>query len=94
VRGQRGAGVAEPGDGVDHAVGQARLLQQLTEAQCRQRVCSAGLSTTVQPHRNPSQPPSGHQHREVHGMIWPTAPTGSRNVYPNPCFGGCTWGSI
>ena len=44
-------------------------------------VCSAGLSTTVQPQA--SAGPSFHaaiSSGKFHGMIWPTTPTGSRSV--------------
>ena len=44
-------------------------------------VCSAGLSTTVQPVA--SAGPSFHDaisSGKFHGMIWPTTPTGSRSV--------------
>jgi hypothetical protein len=44
-------------------------------------VCSAGLSTTVQPQA--STGPSVHaaiSSGKFHGMIWPTTPTGSRSV--------------
>lgn len=49
MSGQRGTGIAEARDDVDDAAGDARLEDQLAQAQRRQRRLSAGLRTTVTP---------------------------------------------
>ena len=72
----------EAGDDVDHAVGHARLEQQLAEAERRERRLLGGLQH-ARCCRRRAPAPSFHaaiSSGKFHGMICPQTPTGSRSV--------------
>ncbi len=73
--------LAEPGDDVDHAFGNAGFEAQLGQPQSAVRgVCSAGLSTTVLP--NASAGATFHAamiRGKFQGMMPPHTPSGSRS---------------
>ena len=80
--GQRRAGrFAQAGNDVDHALGEAGLFDQLAQPAALSGVCSAGLSTTVQPaaRAGPSFQAAINSGK-FQGMICPTTPIGSRAV--------------
>src|SRR5271165_1395209 len=82
MSGQSGPGrFAVPGDDVDDACGNPAFSISSPSRRAERGVCSAGLSTTVQPAA--SAGPSFQaaiSSGKFHGIIWPTTPTGSRRV--------------
>ena len=78
---QRGPGLAVAGDDVEHALGQARLERSSPSRSALSGVCSAGLSTIVQPAASAGAIfHAAISSGKFHGMICPQTPTGSLRV--------------